>query len=596
MNFKFSIGRKISLGFGIIIISTIIAFIITNNTFDQSKKINEEITNIYNPSVAKLNELKLKMVTSEKLINNWVNFQSSATNNDKVQLNKLTNEGYPEIKNKLENLSVNWGEEEKQKLVEIFEAVNNLFGEHEIVKQFLPDFESYNDANNVFLANYMVDQGGSIYTQTHDILEELDGLIKTQEGNAQEVTGDMLSAFDLVKDLITYLGFALFLAGVIIAFLTTRSIVRPVSGLKFILLDLSSGIFPKEFIKERSDEIGEMASALRTVVMGLKQTKDFANDVGSGKFDTEYQPLSDEDVLGHALIRMRGDLKVLTTELEAKVKERTAEVVRQKEEIEGQSRQIEELYNQVTDSILYAKRIQEAILPSNEDISKHVKDFLILFRPKDIVSGDFYWFSEKNGKAILAAADCTGHGVPGALMSMIGSSLLNEVVNEKGITKPSDILEALREGVIKSLNQSGESGEQKDGMDIALLALDPNSNTLEFAGAYNPLVQVRNGEIIEVKADRQPIGIFHDYKDRPFVNHQVEVLPGDVVYIFTDGYVDQFGGPNGKKFKGSRFKSLLLSIQDKTMTEQREILNTSIEEWMGEEEQIDDILVIGIKF
>ena len=340
-----------------------------------------------------------------------------------------------------------------------------------------------------------------------------------------------------------------------------------------------------------------MANALETVVAGLQSTKDFAIAVGSGGYNTEYTPLSDQDELGQSLLVMRKNLKEYSEDMEEKVRERTAEVVRQKEEIEKQSEQIAELYEQVKDSILYAKRIQEAILPSREEINASLQNSMVLFRPKDIVSGDFYWFTEKPDRVIIAAADCTGHGVPGALMSMIGSSLLNEIVNEKGITQPNEILLALKHGVIKALNKHPSSDQTKDGMDIGICSIPKKGNKIDFAGANNPLWMVRDGEIIDFRGDRQPVGIYGDNLDTPYTNHTIDIQDGDSVYIFSDGYADQFGGPRGKKFKYSQFKKLLVQINNETMESQRDTLNTRIEEWMGDqEEQIDDILVVGIRF
>jgi serine phosphatase RsbU (regulator of sigma subunit) len=182
-------------------------------------------------------------------------------------------------------------------------------------------------------------------------------------------------------------------------------------------------------------------------------------------------------------------------------------------------------------------------------------------------------------------------------MSMIGSSLLNEIVNEKGITKPSEILLALKHGVIKALNKHPSSDQTKDGMDIAICTIPKKGKKIEYAGANNPFWLIRDGEIIETRGDRQPVGIYGDNLETPYTNHEIEIKSGDSVYIFSDGYADQFGGPSGKKFKYSQFKSLLVQVQEESMAKQKEILNTRIEEWMGdEEEQIDDILVVGIRF
>ena len=594
---RFSIGRKISLGFAVVIVSTIIAFYITNKTFVESQQINEEITNNHTPSIAKLEELKLMIVRSKMMINNWVYLPSPSENEDKVSLNKLTIAEYPRLKIEIETLSKQWEDSTKNELPPLFQKIEELWSSHEVIKGILNGVEAYNESLNLFYANSMVEEGGEVDILTDEILYQLNELIKIKKATTAEITGKMIDSFQKVRLLIKNLGIALTLAGIIIAFLTTRTIVSPVRKLRLILLDLSKGIFPKSWINTRGDEIGEMANALETVVAGLRRTKDFAIAVGSGGYASEYTPLSNQDELGQSLLVMRKNLKEYSEDMEEKVRQRTAEVVRQKEEIEKQSEQIAELYEQVKDSILYAKRIQEAILPSREEINQSLKQSMVLFRPKDIVSGDFYWFSEKADKIIIAAADCTGHGVPGALMSMIGSSLLNEIVNEKGISKPSDILFALKHGVIKALNKHPSADQTKDGMDIALCTIPKKGNVIEFAGANNPLWLVRDGDIIEHRADRQPVGIYGDNLDTPYTNHEIELVQGDTVYIFSDGYADQFGGPNGKKFKYSQFKKLLIKINDRSMEQQREILNNQIEEWMGdEEEQIDDILVVGIKF
>lgn len=594
----FSIGRKISLGFTVIILSTIVAFYITNTTFVNSQKINEEITTNHTPSIAKLEELKLLIVRSKMLINNWVYLESPAENEDKVALNRLTVSEYPKLRIEIETLAKNWEDSTKTTSLDpIFDKVEELWSNHDIIKRNLSGVESYRDPFNLFTARSMVEEGGEIYVYTDEILTELNILIDQKKNTTEIITDEMIDSFQGVRMLIKNLGIGLTIAGILIAFLTTRTIVSPVRKLRLILLDLSKGIFPKSWVKSRGDEIGEMANALETVVAGLRRTKDFAIAVGSGGYNTDYTPLSEQDELGQSLLVMRKNLKEYSEEMEEKVRERTAEVVRQKDEIEKQSEQIAELYEQVKDSILYAKRIQEAILPSREEINQSLKEAMVLFRPKDIVSGDFYWFSEKHDRIIIAAADCTGHGVPGALMSMIGSSLLNEIVNEKGLTQPSEILYALKHGVVKALNKHPSADQTKDGMDMGLCSIPKKGNKIEFAGANNPLWLVRDGEIIDYKADRQPIGIYGDNMEIPYTNHEVEIQAGDSVYMFSDGYADQFGGPSGKKFKYSQFKKLLLQINGENMEAQREILNTRIEEWMGDqEEQIDDILVVGIRF
>ena len=272
--------------------------------------------------------------------------------------------------------------------------------------------------------------------------------------------------------------------------------------------------------------------------------------------------------------------------LEDKVMIRTAEVVAQKEELAQKNKDI-------TDSIRYAKRIQFAILPPKIPFS----DTFILFKPKDIVSGDFYWLDVIGDREFMAAVDCTGHGVPGALMSIIGYNSLNKVVREKGILEPSDILNSLNEEVIFNLKGHDEDGTIYDGMDVALVCYDRKKKEIEFSGAYNPLVILRDGEIIEVKADRFSIGRSSSLEaDRKFTPHKVKVQKDDVMYIFSDGYADQFGGETGKKFKAGPMKELFRNLVDRTMEEQKVILDNTLEAWRGNIEQVDDILIIGRKF
>jgi serine phosphatase RsbU (regulator of sigma subunit) len=273
--------------------------------------------------------------------------------------------------------------------------------------------------------------------------------------------------------------------------------------------------------------------------------------------------------------------------LEQKVKERTAEVVRQKEEIAEQKEDIEA-------SIHYAKRIQKAVVPNDEVASKILPEHFILWKPRDIVSGDFYWLTEMDGKTIIVAADCTGHGVPGAFMSMLGVSFLNEIVANLGLEDAGIVLDQLRNKVKSTLSQTGKEGEAKDGMDIAVCIFDPKTKMLQYSGAYNPLYLIRNNEILETKADKMPIGIYIKEKEH-FTNHQIQLKKNDTIYIFSDGYVDQFGGEKSGKFKPRRFKELILSMQKEKLEKQKEILDENIENWKGNNEQVDDILVIGIR-
>lgn len=261
----------------------------------------------------------------------------------------------------------------------------------------------------------------------------------------------------------------------------------------------------------------------------------------------------------------------------------------QKGEVEIQRDIIKVAHKEITDSISYAKRIQSAILPPPQIVKEYLEDSFIYYIPKDVVAGDFYWMKNQNGKILFAAADCTGHGVPGAMVSVVCNNALNRSVREYGITDPGKILNKTREIVIQEFEKSTE--EVKDGMDIALCTLD--GNTLQYAGAYNPLWIVRKGELLETKANRWPIGISRD--PHPYTTHTLKLEKGDVIYIFTDGFADQFGGEFGKKLKTRKLKELVLQVYNKPMEEQRKFIDNAFYDWKGDLEQVDDVCLIGVR-
>jgi serine phosphatase RsbU (regulator of sigma subunit) len=262
--------------------------------------------------------------------------------------------------------------------------------------------------------------------------------------------------------------------------------------------------------------------------------------------------------------------------------------------LEYQNKIINQKNKDITDSINYANLIQKAFLPQLSEIKQSFNDFFILNLPRDIVSGDFYWYYKKDRHSFLAIADCTGHGVPGAMMSTAGSSLLNQIIVEKNCTEPSEILNQLRSAVINLLKQNTGTTDNKDGMDIALIRFDHGTNDLVFAGANNPLYHVRNGSLQEYKANKQPIGYFSDPK--PFSQTVIHIENGDSVYLFTDGYADQFGGPEGKKFKYSQLKNLLVASASYSSEDQKNKMFETYQGWKGNLEQVDDVLLAGIRF
>jgi len=281
------------------------------------------------------------------------------------------------------------------------------------------------------------------------------------------------------------------------------------------------------------------------------------------------------------------------------------------EELAEKNKIIEEKNKDILDSINYAKTIQNAILTPDEYLKEELGEYFIVYKPRDVVSGDFYWCSANGSKVIFTVADCTGHGVPGAFMSMIGNSILNEVVIENKITDAAQILNTLRANLLKTLQQKGQNAIKRDGMDIALCVWDKTDNTLQFAGANNPLYLLRNnvngsinpsekikiheGNLVEFLPDKQPIGYFEGKTDNPFTSHTIQLNKGDIVYISTDGFADQFGGEKGKKYTKKKFRETLISLSTIELNKQQNTLDKIFETWKGNLDQTDDICLMGIK-
>jgi len=279
--------------------------------------------------------------------------------------------------------------------------------------------------------------------------------------------------------------------------------------------------------------------------------------------------------------------------LEQTVEDRTAEISAQKEEVEIQKEIVEEKNKDILDSIRYAKHIQDAILPSNEFLAQSFKDAFIFFKPKDIVSGDFYWVKKKGNKILFSVVDCTGHGVPGAFVSIVGNNSLNRAINEFNLSQPAAILDMLNSLVVESFKQQGTEDDVKDGMDIALCVLDTSTNILEYSGANNSLYLVRNGELIETRANKQPIGAYDHTK--PFTNHTIQLQRKDRVFLFSDGYADQFGGPKGKKLKYKAFKNILINDDQVDLNTLNHQLSEQFLNWKGNLEQVDDVCILGVE-
>lgn len=263
-------------------------------------------------------------------------------------------------------------------------------------------------------------------------------------------------------------------------------------------------------------------------------------------------------------------------------------------EVEKQRDRLSSMHKDLTDSIRYARKIQQALLPSDYYFHSQLPESFILYMPRDIVSGDFYWLNRKEDKIFFAVADCTGHGVPGAFMSMIGFEILDKIINDQGIVHPGEILNILSFGISNTFSRGEEDLLLQDGMDISFCTLDRKEKILEFAGAFQTLYLIRENKMLEYKGDRVSVGLGNEEKGERFTNHVIPLQEKDKIYLFTDGFTDQFGGPHGKKYMYRRFRHLLLSVHELPMARQKEILYESFMYWKGDYRQVDDVLILGV--
>ena len=583
---RFTVGKKIGGGFSVVVILLLIVFFYTFSVVNEAIKSNDQFLNIDQPSLFVINQLKDDLSKTHTYMQQWVIDESRPDEQFKLDAQVLLDNTIKNDLDTIEKLSSNWMQEaggiEEYKTISsdvssLIDSYNNQ------VRNVLVDINSYQDAFFVMEAQTNFEE---INLNYENILSSINELAhkRTQIADKQQIETN--NRFSSLINNILLISIIIVIGTISIAIFTTISITKPVQRLKAILLGLGRGVFPKSQLQPTNDEIGEMSDAMNNLVTGLKETTDFAHEIGQSNFEYQYQPLSDDDVLGHALLKMKDELAETERILEQKVKARTEEVVQQKGEIE-------ELFTDVQASIRYAKRLQDSILPPEKLIKKYFPSSFVFFKPKDIVSGDFYWIGKQKDEMMFAAVDCTGHGVPGAFMSLVGANGLDSAFNSHKLPTPGLMLDELNKHSNNSLNKSNDDSI-RDGMDITLCSLNLKKMKLKFAGANNPLYLIRDGELEVFKTNKFAIGSFAD-GEQNYETFELDLKKGDKIYAFSDGYPDQFGGARGKKFMYKKFKELLVESIKESMEEQKRKLEDRLKEWMGSYEQVDDIVIFGVE-
>jgi serine phosphatase RsbU (regulator of sigma subunit)/HAMP domain-containing protein len=606
---RWNIAWRMGLGFGVFILAVAVLFVFTRITLSESRALGEEIDESLVPSLGALEQMDQTLSESRVYINHWLTRQSRADDEEKLALRRLVEVEFPQHFKELTALDRAWSPGAQAHLDTLrkeTDALSLLYGE---IMRLLPNFRSYDNPIAFMEAEAYAMEGAELETYTQRVKSRIAALTDLQNAALRERTARM---DELGAQLTMYAGrvaWVVVILGIALGIVVTRSIVTPVKELKRALLHMGRGVLPEREVRVTSDEIGDMAVAVNRLAQGLSRTQKFSQEVGGGDFNTPYEPLSDDDTLGKALLQMRTSLAENERELEGKVTERTEELARQKA-------RAEEILGDLQDSISYALRIQQAILPSERERREVIHDSAVFYKPRDVVSGDFFWFKSVGSRRMFAAIDCTGHGVPGAFMSLVGHNALDRVT--KVFTEPHKVLDQLNTQVLTLLrkevramanipaellrdlslpSETTEDGSYiggQDGMDLAMVAINWEKMQVEFAGANNPLYVVRDGELEEFKADKFAICSFEPGAKNYSVQ-TVDVQSGDTLFLATDGFVDQFGGPQGKKFMRRRFRELLIETAALPLEEHEGHLSARFEAWRGEEEQVDDVLVVSVR-
>jgi serine phosphatase RsbU (regulator of sigma subunit) len=544
-----------------------------------------EMTGKISPYVDALSELNLMVNESKMYSTNWVYLQNNVE--DKESLRALHHRRYPVLREKLQHLSALRGKKEDVKdLARVFGKFRQLIDIETQIMSTLTVFDDYENPQKKFECEELIES--EVLPRSAELIALVGSIMTRNKQEAARLATEIAAGAKQMMTIISLCSIGLLVIMLFAAAFISGGIRQPVTRMKEIVLRMARGQQVRDRLEGGSDVVGEMVSAVNALSDSFTQTSAFANEIERGNLEVPYEKLSNDDVLGEALIQMRESLKAYSNDMEARVRQRTEEVIEK-------TRKLEHAYKEIRDSINYARRIQESILPSTEMIRQAFPECFIFYRPKDVVCGDFYWFGKRGRETVIAAIDCTGHGVPGALMTVIGNSLLNQIVTHSGVTSPAEILRQLDSKLHDTLKQHG-GNVTSDGMDMAVCHYTEGDRKVTFAGARRPLYLMRGEKLSEFKGSKAPIGSYIAGFQKNFTEHQVPVHRHDTLYMFSDGVQDQFGGLEGKKFMISRLRGLLLSVQSLAMTAQQLTIESEMDAWQGDHEQTDDMLLIGIRF
>jgi serine phosphatase RsbU (regulator of sigma subunit) len=576
---------RVTFAFAIVILIVVANAIFNFYLIQKNKAGITEMTEVINPYIETLEEFNLVVTESKMYSTNWVYLQNSV--DDKKSLDSLHRFHYPQIKQKLEGYMTRLNKKaDYDSLLNVFKRFDDLIKIEKDLMALLVSFDDYENPTKKFEGEDIIEN--EVLPRTQVIMGQLGAIIKRNREEANRLKNETEEASMRMMTIMMIVAVCLLVLILFAVSFISGNIRKPVLRMKEIISRLARGELSQEKMEVKQNVVGEMAEAVNALSQSFTQTSVFANEIGRGNLTVHYDKLSENDMLGIALINMRDSLRAYSEDMEQQVRERTHEVLEK-----GIKLQL--AYKEIKDSISYAKRIQESILPADDMITRVFKNSFVFYKPKDIVCGDFYWFSEKDDEAVIAAVDCTGHGVPGALMTVIGNSLLNQIVNFSNITDPAKILVNLDRKLHETLKQHGNI-VTNDGMDAAVVRYKIKKREITFAGAKRPMYMFKKGELIEIKGNKSPIGSFgHDF-DKLFSEHKITVNEGDTIYLFSDGLQDQFGGEDGKKFMIKRFRDLLTEIQSYSMQDQARRIEKDLLAWQSDYEQTDDILLIGIRF